>query len=93
MKDPKDIGPVYVYTLDLRSDAPLFERTWTQEIEEPFRHGRAVLLRVPGTSKGVVVGRWVARAADEEHALDYALGSDTRRVSAGFSASEIGEWA
>lgn len=53
---------------------PVAEVGDTQEIEWPFRTGRALVLRAPLTKQAVVVGRWVGQK-DEVDALESAIGA------------------
>ena len=52
-------------------------RGWTQEIEEPFRTSKPLILRLPNY-KALVCGRWTG-IKDEEEALSGAL--ETREVT------------
>lgn len=56
------LGPVYAQRVTYPPKLglfPLSELGWTNEIEEPFRHGRCVVLRVPFTSFGCGFGIWI----------------------------------
>jgi hypothetical protein len=46
-------------------------RGWTQEIEEPFRTSRPLIVRLP-SHKALVLGRW-SGAVSEEEALSKAI--------------------
>lgn len=46
-------------------------RGWTQEIDEPFRHSKPLIFRLP-FHKAFVVGRWQG-ITDEETALNRAI--------------------
>lgn len=50
----------------------LFVRGWTQEIEEPFRTSKPLIIRLP-FHKAFVIGTWTGVAKDEETALNAAI--------------------
>lgn len=53
---------------------PLLDVGETQEIEDPYRYGRSVVMRVPFARSAVVVGRWVGEES-EDTALRRAIGA------------------
>lgn len=53
---------------------PIMECGTTQEIEWPFRFGQGLVIRLPFTTKAVVVGRWIGDR-EEEEALSDAIGA------------------
>jgi hypothetical protein len=70
-----DIGTYYWTTIRyLSKPRVLIERAESQEIDPPFRRGVGVAFRLPFSTRGVVLGKWVAAAASESHALSYAIG-------------------
>lgn len=56
-----------------RKGMPLLERGWSNEIEHPFRRGRCLVLRIPFTKFGIVMGLW-GRPGDEDTRLQDAAG-------------------
>lgn len=71
--NPKEFGNTYWHTLTYPvKPKGLWEKAYTQEIDEPFRAGEAVAIRLPFTCKAVVIGRWVGSHAESE-ALTYAI--------------------
>ena len=60
---------------------PLAEVGDTQEIEWPFRTGRALVLRIPLSCQAVAVGRWTGQK-DETDALESAIGAREPQPSA-----------
>lgn len=53
---------------------PHVYRTWTQEVEKPFRRSRfSVVMRLP-LRRGLVFGVWGEPQPDEDSALIAALG-------------------
>jgi hypothetical protein len=45
---------------------------WTQEIEEPFRTSKPLIVRLPA-HKALVFGKWTGAQPDEESALNNAI--------------------
>ena len=74
-----NIGPVFVQVTKFPYDwgNKLAVRGWTQEIEEPFRTSKPLILRLPNY-KALVCGRWTGTKTEEE-ALSGAL--ETREVT------------
>ena len=74
-----NIGPVFVQVTKFPYDwgNKVVVRGWTQEIEEPFRTSKPLILRLP-KYKALVCGRWTG-VKDEEEALTGAL--ETREVT------------
>jgi hypothetical protein len=71
--NPRDFGPIYWHTLVYPvKPKELWERAETQEIDEPFRGGVGVSIRLPLTRLAIVIGRWNARF-DESQALTNAI--------------------
>lgn len=55
MPDTHDAGPLLAQTIRVRTDAPLVHRGVTREIEEPYRVGSSIIIRLPFNRSG----RWV----------------------------------
>lgn len=73
MAKTNDIGSFYWHTLKYLVKPSIFiERAESQEIEEPYREGRGWAIRLPFTTKALVVGRW-GKAHDESSALTRAV--------------------
>lgn len=73
MANPRDFGPIYWHTLVYPvKPKELWERAETQEIDEPFRGGVGISIRLPLTRLAIVIGRWNARF-DESQALTNAI--------------------
>jgi hypothetical protein len=66
----KSFGALYVTTVKYpkRFIYPFFEIGWTQEIEEPFRYGKCLVLRLPYGKVGLGIGIWL-KQKDEDDAL------------------------
>ena len=56
---------------------PLFDTEETQEIEPPFRFGKCVVLRAPGSRIAIVIGHW----KDERREVDALLTAMGGRVT------------
>ena len=69
-----NIGPLYVTALKYphRKPLPVVEKGWTNEIEEPFRKGSCLVLRLPFTKPALVVGWW-GPEQEEDDALTAAI--------------------
>lgn len=68
MPQVHDIGPkhfTHVMKYPTRK-FPIVDRGETQEIEEPFRVGNALVVRIPLTRTAVVIGHWVGSRPEEE---------------------------
>jgi len=74
-----NIGPVFVQVTKFPYDwgNKVVTRGWTQEIEEPFRTAKPVIVRLP-KYKAFVCGLWTGTKTEEE-ALNGAL--ETREVT------------
>ena len=70
-----DIGPLYAQILKYphRKFLPVFEKGWTNEIDEPYRKGSCLVFRFPFTKPGFVLGVWTKSAQDEQEALTAAI--------------------
>lgn len=79
----KSFGNRYIHVLS--SSGPVKERTWTQEIDEPYRTGDTLVLRLPRTKFTFCVGKWSDTTLSESMALQRAIGAraidvDTEKV-------------
>lgn len=74
MPETKDVGRFYFHPMKYPiGGAPRFERTITKEIEEPYRKGDSLVVRL-GRRAAVVLGRWREPVdVDEDEALLDAL--------------------
>jgi hypothetical protein len=74
-----NIGPVFVQVTKFPYNwgVKVAVRGWTQEIEEPFRTSKPLIVRLPNY-KALVLGRW-SGFKEEEEALSGAL--ETREVT------------
>lgn len=67
MAEAHDIGKRhYWHTMNVPARGPLATSDFTYEIDDPYRMGRALILRAPFTGWCLVVGHWVGRVPEEE---------------------------
>jgi hypothetical protein len=73
LANPRDFGPIYWHTLVYPVKPPImWERAETQEIDDPFRGGVGISIRLPFTRLALVIGRWVS-SYSESQALTNAI--------------------
>lgn len=72
MPNVAHIGPkIYAHRMEYPSrDFPIMERGDTQEIDWPFRTGKAIVARLPFTRRAVVLGVWVGQQFEDEALTD-----------------------
>lgn len=61
----KSVGPVYVHVIGVRPPK-WFTRTWTQEIELPYREGLSLLFRIPLVKVCIAFGKWHSTGTEDE---------------------------
>lgn len=69
----KDLGRVYLTSMRYlhRKAAPLIAETgWTAEIEEPYRRGRCLVVRIPFTLRAIVLGLWGQPGTEAQRLAD-----------------------
>lgn len=69
-----DIGCLYWHTLKSPGPPKWGGRSWTEEIEAPYREGRGWACRI-GLRRVLIVGRWRDVERTEDEALMAALGA------------------
>jgi hypothetical protein len=73
MAKTHDVGKFYWHTMVYPIKPPVVaERAETQEIEEPYRFGKGICLRIPFTRLSLVMGKWIT-AHTESQALTNAI--------------------
>jgi len=71
--EPKEFRNFYWHMIKYPVKPKEFwEKAETQEIDEPFRYGSGRAIRIPFTSKAVVIGKW-QKSYTESEALTYAI--------------------
>ena len=74
MATTKDIGKYYWHGLTYPIKPKCFwEKAETQEIDEPFRSGKGIAIRMPLTRRAIVIGKWSHTDYTESQALTYAI--------------------
>lgn len=73
MANTKDFGRAFVQFVSLNDGTPFIHTATSQAIEPPFPHARVVIVRVPFTHTGVVLGWWQSSGFNEEEALLAAM--------------------
>lgn len=74
MAETHDLGNLYVTTVQFLDKAsPWIDKGWSDETEEPYRHGKCLVFRVPLTRLGFAVGLW-GPPGDEQETLSRAIG-------------------
>lgn len=53
---------------------PWIETGWTQEIEWPYRFGTGIVVRLPYTLTGIMIGQWQERKREEQALLTAVQG-------------------
>lgn len=78
----KSIGPLYVdkVSYNIVGKKPLSEIGWSFEIEEPFRKGKCLVIRIPFTTLGLALGVWGKPVDNPDEALQKALMSRVLEV-------------
>jgi hypothetical protein len=85
----KSIGPLYVdlVTYPVKRFNFIIEKGWSQEIEEPYRHGSCIVLKAPFIKTGIAVGIWRYKNT-ENQALMAAIKARTLDIP----VEELMEW-
>lgn len=68
-----DIGKLFWHTIRLQKKSPIFHRYPSHEVEEPYRWSNSLIVRIPWSPYGLVLGIWQATERTEEQMLLEAL--------------------
>lgn len=73
---------------------PLTEYGRVREVEQPYRHGHARVLRLPLTRRGIAVGYWepAGTPITEDEESDALAGAINGAMIPGITATEISSW-
>lgn len=63
------IGRLFFHTIGLQKKSDLFHFFPTHEIDPPYRWSKSLVMRFPGTTKGLVVGWWRKTIRTEDEAV------------------------
>jgi hypothetical protein len=91
----KSIGPLYADVIQYyhRRILPIVEKGWTQETNYPYRKSKICLvLRVPFTHPGFVLGVWHKAADVYEDEADAMLAAAIGLRDMELPAKEVREW-
>lgn len=75
MPDTHDLGPIFVQSIWLRDDSPMFHLAPTFELESPYRESKSLVVRSPFSRRAFVFGWWRKTGRTEDEALTAAVGS------------------
>jgi len=68
-----DLGPFFWHTIQLQKKSPIFHRYPSHEVEEPYRWSNSLIVRIPWSVHGLVMGFWRSTNRSEEQMLLDAL--------------------
>lgn len=68
-----DLGPFFWHTIRLQKKSAIFHRYPSHEVDEPYRWSNSLIVRIPWTSYGFVLGFWRTTDRTEEQMLLEAL--------------------
>lgn len=68
-----NLGPFFLHTIRLQKKSPIFHRYPSHEVEEPYRWSNSLIVRIPWSSYGLVLGLWRTTNRTEEQMLIEAL--------------------
>lgn len=68
-----DIGPLFIHGIALKKKSPIIHRYPSHEVDEPYRWSNSLILRLPWSSVGLVMGLWRTTNRTEEQTLLDAL--------------------
>lgn len=71
--DTHGIGRFFWHSISLRKGTPVFHRYPSHETDYPYRWSNSLIVRLPGTTKGLVLGWWHQTTRTEEQAILAAL--------------------
>lgn len=67
------IGKFFWHSISLRKGTDIVHRHPSHEADYPYRWSNSLILRFPGTTKGLVLGWWHETTRTEEQAILAAL--------------------
>lgn len=68
-----ELGPLFVHSIKLQKKSAIFHRYPSHEVEEPYRWSNSLIVRIPWSSYGFVLGFWRTTDRTEEQMLLAAL--------------------
>lgn len=67
--DTHDIGTFFWHLIKLKKKSPIVHRFPSHEDEYPYRRSNSLILRLPGSSIGLVAGHWRPTGRTEEQMI------------------------
>jgi len=64
-----DIGRLFFHSISLRTKSPIVHIFPTHEIDPPYRWSNSLILRLPWTTRGLVIGWWRNTTRTEDEAI------------------------
>jgi len=95
MPETHDLGRVFVHSIYLTENAPLFHTAETQELDDPFRTSpHSIVLRLWPSRRGVVLGWWHRGGLSEGEALRAGIRAHDTAVldDSGHLLDKFEEW-
>ena len=83
MPDTHALGPIFVQSIWLTEGAPVFHTAPTNELEEPYRKSKSLIVRIPFSRRAVVLGFWRKTERTEDEALAEAVNLTQPREGVG----------
>ena len=66
-------GKYFWHSIRLKKKSPVYHRYPTHEVDAPYRWANSHILRLPGTTRGLVTGCWKTTDRTEEQTLIDAM--------------------
>lgn len=63
------IGRFFFHSISLKKKSAIFHMSQTHEIDEPYRWSNSLVLRLPWTTRGLVLGWWRNTTRTEDDAI------------------------
>jgi hypothetical protein len=71
-----DLWRFFWHSIKLRKDSPILHRYISHEMDEPHRWSNSLILRLPKSECGIVIGFWRKEERTEDQAILAALGRE-----------------
>lgn len=68
-----DLWRFFWHSISLQKDSSIFHMFPSHEMDEPHRWSNSLIVRLPGTTRGIVLGFWRNTGRTEQEALLDAL--------------------
>jgi len=68
-----DLWRFFWHSIQLQKKSPLIHRYPTHELEEPYRRSNSLILRLPWSHRGLVMGLWRSTGRTEQETLMDAM--------------------